>query len=101
MKYIAILGGIALLGTFYYVNQGEVVQYERQVDVQEVLVDATAKRIQDAQDAEMDRINTEADQMRQEYVENELKKIESKTLKEIQSELEARTDQLDKESGDY
>ena len=103
MKYIVIVGMMAALGSFFYFQKNGVVEYHREVEVveKEVVLDATEKRIKEAQDAEMERINSEADQMRQEFVNNELKKIESSVLKDITDELEARSTQLDKETNVY
>lgn len=94
---------MAVLGSFFYFQNTGTVEYHRKVEVveKEVVRDATEKRIKEAQDAEMERISSEADQIRQEFIDNELKKIASQVMKQKAAELIASSTQLDKETGEY
>jgi uncharacterized membrane protein YhiD involved in acid resistance len=104
MKALLIAVGATVMIAF--VSFGGKTTYERvapepQVIEKEIIKDNTAERIKKAQDDAMERINTEAEKMRNEFVQNELKEIESSVLKEITAELEARRVQLDKETGAF
>lgn len=67
----------------------------------EKTVDALEVRIKDAQEAARAEIETKADEMRAEYIENEMKTIEAQVLAEVEAELESRRIGLEKETGAY
>lgn len=97
-----MLGGVGML---YFALEGtKSVEYEApatEIVVETVEVDATAARIKAAQDEQLERINSEADKMRQSFVDNEMLKIEAEVLKEMEAELKARRTDAEKKTGAY
>ena len=77
------------------------VQPEATTVVETVVVDATDVRIKAAQDADMERINAEADTMRVSFIDNQLSMIETAVLKEIEAETKARRIEVEKKTGAY
>jgi hypothetical protein len=74
---------------------------ETQVIEKEIIVDNTNERIQKAQQDALPEITAKAQKMMEEQIAIELKEIESSVLKEVAKELEARSVQLDKETGAF
>lgn len=104
---ITLLGvGIAGAAGYFLLTGGttmEVVKptVERVEIEKEVTVDALEVRIKEAQGAALADIEAKADEMRTQYIDNELKTIEAAVLAEVESELEARRIGIKKETGAY
>jgi len=102
--FIALVGMIMLVGIIYnleFRHPVENVTPETTTVVETVVVDATDIRIQAAQDAQMERINAEADTMRVTFIDNQLSIIETAVLKEIEAETKARRIEVEKKTGAY
>jgi hypothetical protein len=96
-----IIGGIAL----YKPTQLEYTQENSEEKItalpEVVEVDVIEKRIADAKDTAMSDINAKADTLRDDFIANELKKIEAKVLAEIEKELKERRVDVEKQTGLY
>ena len=111
MKKWLILGGMTALLTFIaagYLLAPTEVSYEREVSEQEVVKEVVTEvvtedqvRIEEAQEAERGRIEGEANTMRDNFIKNEMAKIESQVLREMADELDARAEEKEKETGDF
>ena len=109
MKKIAILGGIAalvLVGAWGYLmtpSETEVRNFHPETITETKIVkeDAVQIRIEEAQEAERERIENEANAMRDDFIKNEMTKIESQVLREMADELDARAEEKEKETGDF
>ena len=104
---IALLGvGIVAVAVGYFLTQENTIKavkptVEREVVVEEVSIDAIEVRINEAKEAARAEIETKADEMRAQYIDNEMKTIEAAVLAEVETELEARRIGLEKETGAY
>ena len=87
------------------VNHESVIETESRVETQivekEIVKDNWAERIKEAQESEMERINQEADTLRQDFVENELDEIEAQVWRDIEAEASAKAEEMEKKSGVY
>lgn len=109
MKKVLILGGMAILivlGGWSYLmapNEIEVKNLSPEVITETKIVkeDVIQARVTEAQEAERERIENEANTMRDDFVKNEMTKIESRILREAADELDARAEEKEKETGDY
>lgn len=77
------------------------VQDEVTVEIETVEVDSIEKRIDEAKAAAMADIEAEANQMRDEFIANELKTVEAAVLAEIEGELKERRTGVEKATGAY
>lgn len=106
-RVVILLLGVGIVSAAGYAIFGsstiEVVNpaVEREVVVEEVTVDNIEARIAEAQEAARAEIETKADEMRAQYIDNEMKTIEAAVLAEVEAELEARRIGLEKETGAY
>lgn len=106
MTKVAIISGLIIVmsGAIYSIyGQKEVIAVNTKVETVEVEkeVDAIEKRIADAQAEAMTSIEDLANAMRDEFIDNELKKVETQVLKEVQAELDSRVIDLEKSTGAY
>lgn len=107
-----IIGGIVIVFVLgYFVSQQDTTVevdnttqatkiYET-VELEPRVINHNELRIKRAKEAEMERIDTEADSIRQEFVNAELAKIEARVWREISAEAESKAIEKEKESGDY
>lgn len=96
-----VVGGIVL----YQPNTSEYVRESSEEEItavpEVVEVDVIEKRIADAQAEAMAEIETKANEMRDQFIQNELKTVEAEVLAEIESEIKARRVDVEKETGAY
>jgi len=100
MFTILAVGGI---GAWYYVGS-QPTDYDAPETIVETVVeevDALEVRLQERKDAEMDRINEEADAMRDAFVQKELDVVEGSFWRDIESEAAERATEKEKSSGVY
>ena len=110
---VIVFGGILVTSfSSSVVVLNEITEPETKTVVETVEVDATEARIKAAQDAQMERINSEADAMREAaikaaeeqhaaFIANELLEIEADVLVELEQELKARRTDVEKATGEY
>lgn len=106
MKTTAIISGLVIVmsvGVYLHYTNEDVIAVNPRVETVEVEkeVDAIEKRIADAQAEAMASIEERANAMRDEFIDNELKKVETQVLKEVQAELDSRVIDLEKSTGAY
>lgn len=93
---VFVFGSQLLSSTETYVNDTREMIVEKEVEV-----DSIEKRIANAQAEAMADIEAEANTMRDQFIQNELKTVEAEVLAEIESELKARRIDVEKETGAY
>lgn len=88
-----ILGGMALIPSTTEYVAPEVVEVEK-----EVQVDALEKTIKDAQDAKVEEVKTKAQEAYDAAYTHEMKTIELEVISEFGKKLDARQIELEKET---
>lgn len=99
---ITLLGVGIVGGAFALLNVDSSLEVMNpRIEHVEVEVDALEVRIKEAQDQALSEIETKANDMRNKFIENELKTIEAQVLKDVEAEIKARRTDVEKETGAY